>query len=186
MWKKTENHSNPHPNTTTHRMPVVYFQRYLCIQQMPFLFKQNNNFTVEKHIFRSPFHELSIGTITKTKKITIAIGNSKESFTREERMGMAHKLCLSFYPAYPYPQLLPQGTGRWRFKDWVKNLCVHLSCSGSGILLFIFHANFLGKDVIARLCGPCSVQAVILNDKFQLPVFLVRFSCSSLLKSTFF
>ncbi|KAM7116256.1 M-phase phosphoprotein 8 [Molossus nigricans] len=43
---------------------------------------------------------------------------------------------------------------------------------GSGILLFIFHANFLGKDVIARLCGPCSVQAVILNDKFQLPVFL--------------
>nr|XP_030738630.1 M-phase phosphoprotein 8 isoform X9 [Globicephala melas] len=43
---------------------------------------------------------------------------------------------------------------------------------GSGILLFIFHANFLGKEVIARLCGPCSVQAVILNDKFQLPVFL--------------
>ncbi|KAM5336517.1 M-phase phosphoprotein 8 [Glossophaga mutica] len=43
---------------------------------------------------------------------------------------------------------------------------------GSGILLFIFHANFLGKDVIARLCGPCSVQAVVLNDKFQLPVFL--------------
>ncbi|KAM8803157.1 M-phase phosphoprotein 8 isoform 1-T1 [Rhynchonycteris naso] len=43
---------------------------------------------------------------------------------------------------------------------------------GSGILLFIFHANFWGKDVIARLCGPCSVQAVILNDKFQLPVFL--------------
>ncbi|XP_054829725.1 M-phase phosphoprotein 8 isoform X2 [Eublepharis macularius] len=43
---------------------------------------------------------------------------------------------------------------------------------GSGILLFIFHANFFGKDVVARLCGPCSVQAVILNDKFQLPVFL--------------
>ncbi|XP_054020626.1 M-phase phosphoprotein 8 isoform X1 [Dryobates pubescens] len=43
---------------------------------------------------------------------------------------------------------------------------------GSGILLFIFHANFHGKDVIARLCGPCSVQAVVLNDKFQLPVFL--------------
>ncbi|XP_012297399.1 M-phase phosphoprotein 8 isoform X3 [Aotus nancymaae] len=43
---------------------------------------------------------------------------------------------------------------------------------GSGILLFIFHANFLGKEVIARLCGPCSVQAVVLNDKFQLPVFL--------------
>ncbi|KAM6384833.1 M-phase phosphoprotein 8 isoform 2-T6 [Alca torda] len=43
---------------------------------------------------------------------------------------------------------------------------------GSGILLFVFHANFLGKDVIARLCGPCSVQAVVLNDKFQLPVFL--------------
>nr|XP_019605152.1 PREDICTED: M-phase phosphoprotein 8 isoform X2 [Rhinolophus sinicus] len=43
---------------------------------------------------------------------------------------------------------------------------------GSGILLFIFHANFLGKDVIARLCGPCSVQAVVLNDKFQLPIFL--------------
>ncbi|KAK2533006.1 M-phase phosphoprotein 8 isoform X1 [Columba livia] len=43
---------------------------------------------------------------------------------------------------------------------------------GSGILLFIFHANFLGKNVIARLCGPCSVQAVVLNDKFQLPVFL--------------
>ncbi|XP_043848413.1 M-phase phosphoprotein 8 [Dromiciops gliroides] len=43
---------------------------------------------------------------------------------------------------------------------------------GSGILLFIFHANFFGKEVIARLCGPCSVQAVVLNDKFQLPVFL--------------
>ncbi|XP_020657679.3 M-phase phosphoprotein 8 [Pogona vitticeps] len=43
---------------------------------------------------------------------------------------------------------------------------------GSGILLFIFHANFFGKDVVARLCGPCSVQAVVLNDKFQLPVFL--------------
>ncbi|XP_065483014.1 M-phase phosphoprotein 8 [Caloenas nicobarica] len=43
---------------------------------------------------------------------------------------------------------------------------------GSGILLFIFHANFCGKDVVARLCGPCSVQAVVLNDKFQLPVFL--------------
>uniref|UniRef100_A0A8D0CA49 M-phase phosphoprotein 8 n=1 Tax=Salvator merianae TaxID=96440 RepID=A0A8D0CA49_SALMN len=43
---------------------------------------------------------------------------------------------------------------------------------GSGILLFIFHANFFGKDVVARLCGPCSVQAVILNEKFQLPVFL--------------
>ncbi|XP_028903654.1 M-phase phosphoprotein 8 [Ornithorhynchus anatinus] len=43
---------------------------------------------------------------------------------------------------------------------------------GSGILLFVFHANFFGKEVIARLCGPCSVQAVVLNDKFQLPIFL--------------
>ncbi|XP_012863354.1 M-phase phosphoprotein 8-like [Echinops telfairi] len=43
---------------------------------------------------------------------------------------------------------------------------------GSGILLFILHANFVGKEVVARLCGPCSVQAVVLNDKFQLPVFL--------------
>nr|XP_009941528.1 PREDICTED: M-phase phosphoprotein 8 [Opisthocomus hoazin] len=43
---------------------------------------------------------------------------------------------------------------------------------GSGILLFVFHANFFGKEVVARLCGPCSVQAVVLNDKFQLPVFL--------------
>ncbi|XP_063250689.1 M-phase phosphoprotein 8 isoform X2 [Prinia subflava] len=43
---------------------------------------------------------------------------------------------------------------------------------GSGILLFIFHANFIGKEVVARLCGSCSVQAVVLNDKFQLPVFL--------------
>ncbi|XP_054484182.2 M-phase phosphoprotein 8 [Agelaius phoeniceus] len=43
---------------------------------------------------------------------------------------------------------------------------------GSGILLFIFHANFFGKDIVARLCGPCSVQAVVLNDKFQLPLFL--------------
>ncbi|NXD10325.1 MPP8 phase, partial [Nothocercus nigrocapillus] len=42
----------------------------------------------------------------------------------------------------------------------------------SGILLFVFHSNFFGKEVIARLCGPCSVQAVVLNDKFQLPVFL--------------
>ncbi|KGL80372.1 M-phase phosphoprotein 8, partial [Tinamus guttatus] len=43
---------------------------------------------------------------------------------------------------------------------------------GSGVLLFVFHTNFFGKEVIARLCGPCSVQAVVLNDKFQLPVFL--------------
>ncbi|XP_041127902.1 M-phase phosphoprotein 8-like isoform X2 [Polyodon spathula] len=44
---------------------------------------------------------------------------------------------------------------------------------GSGILLFIFHANFFGgNEIAARLCGPCSVQAVVLNDKFQLPVFL--------------
>ncbi|KAM9710297.1 LOW QUALITY PROTEIN: M-phase phosphoprotein 8 [Menidia menidia] len=42
---------------------------------------------------------------------------------------------------------------------------------GSGILLFIFHANFL-NDITARLCGPCSVHAVVLNDKFQLPIFL--------------
>ncbi|CAL8267292.1 unnamed protein product [Lota lota] len=42
---------------------------------------------------------------------------------------------------------------------------------GSGILLFIFHANFL-SDITARLCGPCSVHAVVLNDKFQLPIFL--------------
>ncbi|XP_077473982.1 M-phase phosphoprotein 8 isoform X5 [Stigmatopora argus] len=42
---------------------------------------------------------------------------------------------------------------------------------GTGILLFIFHATFR-NDVTARLGGPCSVQAVILNDKFQLPVFL--------------
>ncbi|XP_059540141.1 M-phase phosphoprotein 8 isoform X7 [Myotis daubentonii] len=87
-----------------------------------------------------------------------------------------HRLCegpdFSMDFNYKPPQNITEGTGRWRFKDWVKNLCVHLSCSGSGILLFIFHANFLGKDVIARLCGPCSVQAVILNDKFQLPVFL--------------
>uniref|UniRef100_A0A8C5M104 Chromo domain-containing protein n=1 Tax=Leptobrachium leishanense TaxID=445787 RepID=A0A8C5M104_9ANUR len=43
---------------------------------------------------------------------------------------------------------------------------------GSGILLFVFHANFFGKEVVVRLCGPCSVQAVVLNDKFQLPIFL--------------
>uniref|UniRef100_A0A087XKX9 M-phase phosphoprotein 8 n=1 Tax=Poecilia formosa TaxID=48698 RepID=A0A087XKX9_POEFO len=45
------------------------------------------------------------------------------------------------------------------------------STPGSGILLFIFHANFL-NEIIARLCGPCSVHAVVLNDKFQLPIFL--------------
>ncbi|OCT93181.1 M-phase phosphoprotein 8 isoform X2 [Xenopus laevis] len=43
---------------------------------------------------------------------------------------------------------------------------------GSGILLFVFHANYFGKEVVVRLCGPCGVQAVVLNDKFQLPVFL--------------
>ncbi|CAH2225272.1 M-phase phospho 8 [Pelobates cultripes] len=43
---------------------------------------------------------------------------------------------------------------------------------GSGVLLFVFHANFFGKEVVVRLCGPCSVQAVVLNDKFQLPIFL--------------
>ncbi|XP_006006743.1 M-phase phosphoprotein 8 isoform X2 [Latimeria chalumnae] len=49
----------------------------------------------------------------------------------------------------------------------------HNTAEGSGILLFIFHANFFGgSEIIARLCGPCSVQAVVLNDKFQLPVFL--------------
>ncbi|XP_057708153.1 M-phase phosphoprotein 8 isoform X3 [Corythoichthys intestinalis] len=42
---------------------------------------------------------------------------------------------------------------------------------GTGILLFIFHATFR-NDITARLGGPCGVQAVILNDKFQLPVFL--------------
>ncbi|KAK5860731.1 hypothetical protein PBY51_022192 [Eleginops maclovinus] len=51
---------------------------------------------------------------------------------------------------------------------------------GSGILLFIFHANFL-NEITARLCGPCSVHAVVLNDKFQLPIFLDShfiYSCS--------
>uniref|UniRef100_A0A8C9QTD7 M-phase phosphoprotein 8 n=1 Tax=Scleropages formosus TaxID=113540 RepID=A0A8C9QTD7_SCLFO len=48
---------------------------------------------------------------------------------------------------------------------------LHSPAEGSGILLFIFHANF--QSVIsARLCGPCSVHAVVLNDKFQLPIFL--------------
>ncbi|KAF7645619.1 hypothetical protein LDENG_00201210 [Lucifuga dentata] len=41
---------------------------------------------------------------------------------------------------------------------------------GTGIVLFIFHANFL-SEITARLCGPCSVQAVVLNDNFQLPIF---------------
>lgn len=44
--------------------------------------------------------------------------------------------------------------------------------SGSGIILFIFHANFM-NEITARLYGPCSVHAVVLNDKFQLPIFLV-------------
>lgn len=44
---------------------------------------------------------------------------------------------------------------------------------GSGILLFIFHANFL-NEITARLCGPCAVHAVVLNEKFQLPIFLVK------------
>ncbi|XP_039599925.1 M-phase phosphoprotein 8 isoform X2 [Polypterus senegalus] len=49
----------------------------------------------------------------------------------------------------------------------------HSVTEGSGTLLFILHANFFnGTEIAARLCGPCSVQAVILNDKFQLPVFL--------------
>ncbi|XP_067084222.1 M-phase phosphoprotein 8 isoform X2 [Osmerus mordax] len=47
----------------------------------------------------------------------------------------------------------------------------HTPAEGSGILLFIFHANFL-SEISARLCGPCSVHAVVLNDKFQLPIFL--------------
>lgn len=56
-----------------------------------------------------------------------------------------------------------------------KNICLPLflpPSPGSGILLFIFHANFL-NEISARLCGPCSVHAVVLNDKFQLPIFLV-------------
>ncbi|KAJ8407112.1 hypothetical protein AAFF_G00287880 [Aldrovandia affinis] len=47
----------------------------------------------------------------------------------------------------------------------------HTPAEGSGILLFVFHANFL-SEISARLCGPCSVHAVVLNDKFQLPIFL--------------
>ncbi|XP_048833741.1 M-phase phosphoprotein 8 isoform X3 [Brienomyrus brachyistius] len=47
----------------------------------------------------------------------------------------------------------------------------HTPAEGTGILLFIFHANFL-SEITARLCGPCSVHAVVLNDKFQLPIFL--------------
>ncbi|KAJ8409901.1 hypothetical protein AAFF_G00209420 [Aldrovandia affinis] len=47
----------------------------------------------------------------------------------------------------------------------------HSPVEGSGILLFIFHANFL-TEVTARLCGPCSVLAVVLNAQFQLPIFL--------------
>ncbi|XP_062861807.1 M-phase phosphoprotein 8 [Trichomycterus rosablanca] len=47
----------------------------------------------------------------------------------------------------------------------------HPPVEGSGILLFIFHANFM-TEITARLCGPCSVHAVVLNDKFQLPIFL--------------
>ncbi|XP_061647686.1 M-phase phosphoprotein 8 isoform X5 [Phyllopteryx taeniolatus] len=42
---------------------------------------------------------------------------------------------------------------------------------GMGILLFIFHANFR-NEITARLGGPCGVQTVVLNDKFQLPIFL--------------
>ncbi|KAM3862188.1 M-phase phosphoprotein 8 [Diretmus argenteus] len=42
---------------------------------------------------------------------------------------------------------------------------------GSGFILFILHANFL-SEISARLCGPCSVHAVVLNDKFQLPIFM--------------
>ncbi|XP_072556952.1 M-phase phosphoprotein 8-like isoform X2 [Paramormyrops kingsleyae] len=48
---------------------------------------------------------------------------------------------------------------------------LHTPPEGTGILLFIFHANFL-SEITARLCGPCSVHAVVLNDKFQLPIFL--------------
>ncbi|KAG9349719.1 hypothetical protein JZ751_028167 [Albula glossodonta] len=51
----------------------------------------------------------------------------------------------------------------------------HSPVEGSGILLFIFHANFL-SEITARLCGPCSVHAVVLNDKFQLPIFLGQVS----------
>ncbi|XP_077435663.1 M-phase phosphoprotein 8 isoform X4 [Vanacampus margaritifer] len=64
-----------------------------------------------------------------------------------------HRLCEwpDFSTEFTYkPQPLPEGTG---------------------ILLFIFHANFR-NEITARLGGPCGVQAVVLNDKFQLPVFL--------------
>ncbi|XP_070979812.1 M-phase phosphoprotein 8-like isoform X6 [Oncorhynchus clarkii lewisi] len=55
--------------------------------------------------------------------------------------------------------------------EFAYKLSPHTPGEGSGILLFIFHANFL-SEITARLCGPCSVHAVILNDKFQLPIFL--------------
>nr|XP_046222353.1 M-phase phosphoprotein 8-like isoform X2 [Oncorhynchus gorbuscha] len=55
--------------------------------------------------------------------------------------------------------------------EFAYKLSPHTPGEGSGILLFIFHANFL-SEITARLCGPCSVHAVVLNDKFQLPIFL--------------
>ncbi|KAK6315193.1 hypothetical protein J4Q44_G00147220 [Coregonus suidteri] len=55
--------------------------------------------------------------------------------------------------------------------EFAYKLSPHTPGEGSGILLFIFHGNFL-SEITARLCGPCSVHAVVLNDKFQLPIFL--------------
>lgn len=95
-----------------------------------------------------------------------------------------HRLCegpdFSFEFGFKAPPQ-PEGTTP-RCKHLVRTLTLHSHflflarvpsrVPGSGILLFIFHANFL-NEITARLCGPCSVHAVVLNDKFQLPIFLV-------------
>ncbi|KAJ6662366.1 hypothetical protein lerEdw1_012530 [Lerista edwardsae] len=129
---------------------------------------QNNALHFAKQCNNMLVYELlknHLDTLSRVAKDTIGKYFESRLSLMEPVFDLAcHRLCegpdyaLDF--TYNPPQNVPEGC--------------------SGFLLFIFHANFFGKDVVARLCGPCSVQAVVLNDKFQLPIFLVNSSCSLL------
>ncbi|PIO32098.1 hypothetical protein AB205_0095920 [Aquarana catesbeiana] len=53
-------------------------------------------------------------------------------------------------------------------------IACHRLCEGPDFSLdFSYKPPYnIPEEVVVRLSGPCSVQAVVLNDKFQLPVFL--------------
>lgn len=161
MCKKMENHSLSHRQTTT----------------------ETSGFApLHMHTFSSNF-QTKTKTVRKTSCLKAFPRNYQQGLLGQE-LRIARLLCAGRQQAwwwslmchgFPRDQLLPLVTAPRVERVAHVVTSSHLPSLGCGILLFIFHANFLGKEVIARLCGPCSVQAVVLNDKFQLPVFLVRF-----------